>query len=259
MAEYLPKGEMVTVGEKLPVYVARPAGSCNRAVIMFSDMFGVYTGRHRQFCDQLAEDGYFTVCPDFFFEAPYMPNAPQFGVSCSCAFKFLFGILCGGFRKNTRNFHMWDPKLKALVMDVLVPWMQAQGAQSFASVGFCWGSYGVAKTCMHPELFKCGMSFHPSTEGYCKDTGEDHIQLCRDVKVPQLCVSTAMESEAWRPNGAAHKACQEALPGKEVKFELEAKQQHGFMTRSLTTEPESLAAVKRGWDMMLTFLHNHHG
>merc|ERR1711920_901026 len=89
------------------------------------------------------------------------------------------------------------------------PWMTEKGATKLASVGFCWGTYGAMNCGKYPGHFSCNASFHPSTEGFCKNTKEDDLELCRAVKVPQLVVATGMESAKWKPDGDAHKACKE--------------------------------------------------
>merc|ERR1719433_648067 len=107
MADYQPAGEMVVVGGDLPCYVARPSRPSHSAVIMFSDMFGIHTGRHKQMCDLLASEGFLVLCPDFFKDAQYIRNTPSWGVTLSCACQVICGLLCKTLDKKTQA-HAWD-------------------------------------------------------------------------------------------------------------------------------------------------------
>merc|ERR1711966_169691 len=103
----------------------------------------------------------------------------------------------------------------------------------------------------YPDIFACSASFHPSTEGVCKATQENDIDICSKIKVPQFLVSTSMESESWKPGGAAEKAIKDA--GTQVTWLMEPVQKHGFMMRGDTSNAETLAAVKKYIDAMLEF------
>jgi dienelactone hydrolase len=254
MGDYVPLGEMVSVGDDLPCYVAKPPEPSKCAVIMFTDMFGVHTGRHKQICDDLASNGFLTICPDFFVDTPYMKKRHAWGTSCGCVCEVICGILCKTFDKITK-VHAWEVSLREKVEDKVVPWLRSQGATKFVTVGFCWGSYGAMRCCALPD-FACGVSFHPSTEGFCKSAGEDALAICRSVKVPQLVVATSQEPDTWRPGGAAQCACEEVLPGR-ITWKLEDKMNHGYMTRGDTKDAAILEAVKRGFQDMFAFFKRH--
>mmetsp|Transcript_52581 Transcript_52581/g.97347 ORF Transcript_52581/g.97347 Transcript_52581/m.97347 type:complete len:273 (+) Transcript_52581:54-872(+) len=254
MQAYSPKHDMVQIGT-LSCYVAEPTAPTANAVIMFADMFGVHTGRHKQFVDMLADNGYLAVCPDFLKDRPYMSGStPSFGMSCSCAAEFLVKVLSGAFDRRTRTF-AWDAYMRQKVVDEIMPWLSAKGARNFGAVGFCWGTYGAMK-CGSLSQFKCCVGFHPSTEGFCKASKEDDLQVCKDIKCPQLMLATKSESDRWKPNGAAHKACEEVLPGK-IRWELQDGVMHGYMTRGDTQKAETMQAVKYGFDSMIAFLGEH--
>lgn len=252
MTDYTPSGEMVTIGQ-MPVYVARPPAKADCGVVMFTDMFGVNTGRHKQLCDQLARQGFLVACPDFFVEHPYLGSPPKFGVSVCCITEGICKYMCGRFDKNSRDHHAWDVSLRVKVMDTLLPWMRDQGTCEFASVGFCWGAYGAMKCAASPD-FRCCTVFHPSVDGFCKATGEDDLKICKEVKCPILVVATSMEKDAWRPGGAAQRSCEEAVPGK-VTWKFEEKQSHGYMTRGdVNKDALTLAAVNSGMNDILSML-----
>lgn len=249
MADYTPKGEMKTIGG-IECYVNwASVPQSQKAVIVFQDVFGIHSGRHKQFCDMLAEKGYGTVMPDLTGQDPIV-KAPQYGSSCSCFWGFLCAFACGSFKKKTAALS-WEARLKQITIDGLVPWMKEKGATKLASVGFCWGTYGAMNCGRYPEHFSCNASFHPSTEGFCKNCKEDDLELCRAVRVPQLVVATSMESAKWKPDGDAHKVCN--TTGVSVTWLLEEKEKHGFMMRGDTKKPETLAALKKYMDMLINF------
>lgn len=248
MADYVPKGETLALEPTLPCYVARPPGPAKRGVVMFTDMFGVDTGRHRQFCDQLADEGFLAVCPNFFAGNPYVKNPPTFGKSFGCLAQFICGICTGGLKRRSAT-HAWDVSMRRRVVEVTVAWMRSQGVKDFAAVGFCWGAYGSMKCGSLPE-FKCTASFHPSVDGFCKATKEDDLQVCREMRSPMLMYVTTMEAKEWQPGGAAQAACEAAVPGG-VVWEFIPGVSHGYMTRGDTKKPEVLAAVAKGWGAAL--------
>mmetsp|Transcript_100575 Transcript_100575/g.284903 ORF Transcript_100575/g.284903 Transcript_100575/m.284903 type:complete len:276 (+) Transcript_100575:117-944(+) len=249
MAGYKPKGEMVAMHD-VQCYVSWPAEGATFAVIVFQDVFGIHSGRHKQFCDMVAEKGYGAVAPDFTGTNPYVRNPPQYGCSFCCFFGFFFGIFSGRFRRKTMELS-WDNSMGRIVLDCVVPWIKQKGATKLATVGFCFGGYGAMHCGRFPEIFSSSASFHPSTEGFCKSTKEDDLALCRAVKVPQLVVATSMESARWKPGGDAQAACEDS--GTATTWLLEEKQRHGFMMRGDTSNAETLAAIKKYMDTMFEF------
>mmetsp|Transcript_12461 Transcript_12461/g.27747 ORF Transcript_12461/g.27747 Transcript_12461/m.27747 type:complete len:276 (-) Transcript_12461:8-835(-) len=259
MKDYVPEHEMVQIGS-MSCYAAAPTEPTLNAVIVFADMFGVHTGRHKQLVDMLAHHGYLAVCPDFLRERPYMRGStPNFGMNYCCAAEFLVKMLTGAFDRNTRTF-AWDTFMRKKVVDEIMPWLNAKGAKNLAAIGFCWGTYGAMKCGSLPQ-FKCCVGFHPSTEGFCKAAKEDDLKVCKDVKCPQLMIVTKNESERWKPDGAAHKACEEALAGLPgtVLWELQDGMMHGYMTRGDTQKVETMQAVQYGFDSMIGFFRENLG
>lgn len=253
MADYVPKGEMVRIGE-VDCYVAWPAQGTTKAVIHFQDIFGIHVGRHKQWCDMLADKGYGAVAPDLFGGDPPIPNAPAYGTSCCCALTMICGMIGGGLRKKSASLS-WDNALGKIVMEMVVPWMKQKGATKLATAGFCWGSYGAQNCGRFYDVFSCNASFHPSTEGFCKATGEDQLALMRAIKVPQLVVATGMESAEWKVGGAAQKACEE--DGTKTLWFNEDVQKHGFMMRGDTSNKATLDAITKWRATFYEFLEEN--
>lgn len=250
MADYVPKGEMVVINGAASCYVAWPKEGASRAVIVFQDIFGIHTGRHKQFCDMLAEKGFGAVAPDFTGKDPYIKDPPKFGASTGCALRFICGLCCGGFNRKNQDYS-WDASIGPKVMGLVVPWIKEKGASKIAAAGFCWGSYGAGHCGRFAETFSCCAHFHPSTEGGCTSRKEDDLELMRKIKVPQFIVSTSMESAKWKPGGLAEKALTE--DGTKCSWFYEEKEKHGFMMRADTSNADSLAAIKKWWEKMLEF------
>eukprot|EP00618_Florenciella_parvula_P037953 CAMPEP_0119491960 /NCGR_PEP_ID=MMETSP1344-20130328/16661_1 /TAXON_ID=236787 /ORGANISM="Florenciella parvula, Strain CCMP2471" /LENGTH=139 /DNA_ID=CAMNT_0007527255 /DNA_START=174 /DNA_END=590 /DNA_ORIENTATION=- len=115
MADYEPKGTMVDM-QDVTCYVAWPEGPCTSAVVVFHDIFGIHSGRHKQFCDMLAEKGYGAVLPDFFGKDPLVSDPPQYGASCCCFLSMLCGFCCGGLSRKQRELS-WDTSMGHVVLD----------------------------------------------------------------------------------------------------------------------------------------------
>lgn len=253
MADYVPKGQMVLIGE-VPCYVAWPSQGTDRAVIHFQDVFGIHAGRHKQWCDMLAERGYGAVAPDFFGDDVVVKNAPKFGVTCGCAWQMMMAMCCGGLERRSASLS-WDNAMGRIVMDMVVPYMKQKGATKLATAGFCWGTYGAMYCGKFPDVFSCNASFHPSTKSFCKSTKEDDLAICRAAKVPQLVVATSMEPAEWKAGGAAQQACEE--DGTKTLWFNEEKQKHGFMMRGDTSNAETLAAITKWRSQFYEFLEEN--
>lgn len=254
MTGYEHKGEHVSIGQ-LDCYVARPAKESSIAILMFSDIFGLHSGRHKLLCDQLAAEGYLVVCPDFFEGGSPLGQQMQFGVkSCKFVCTFVrFMSPCGGFTGWARK-HSWNAKLRADVCDRVLPWLEAQGSKRFACIGFCWGAYGAMRCAAMPEKFSCCVNFHPATADICKVNGEDDLQVSKEVRCPQLVIATSMEPATWRPGGAAQAAMDEAVSGSVFQM---AEVHHGFMSRGDVSDKAIRDAVENGYRDMVGFLKTH--
>eukprot|EP00937_MAST-01D_sp_MAST-1D-sp2_P007529 g7529.t1 len=259
MSDYEPKGELIAMPGigGMECYVSWPAGGATCAVIVFQDIFGIHSGRHKQFCDMLAEKGYGALAPDLTARHSIVSEPPQYGCSLWCFCSLLCGVCCGGLGRAQRALS-WESSMRDIVLGNVVPLARQKGATRMAAVGFCFGSYGAMHCGTVPETFACVASFHPSTEHFCKAAGEDDLELCRRIRAPQLVVATSMESARWKPGGAAQAACEEPGAGGSARagstWVLEQKQRHGFMMRGDTSNAETLATIRRHMCRLFGFL-----
>jgi len=121
-SDYQPKGTDVVLGNNLRVYQAGDLSS-KRVLIAAHDIFGFHPNT-KQFCDQLAKDGFLVVLPDFFRGSPWTPdNFPP---------------------KDMQELFDWIAKAGAWeivqpdIAHVLEHYKKG-GATGFGIFGFCWG------------------------------------------------------------------------------------------------------------------------
>jgi dienelactone hydrolase len=276
--DYEPKGEHFEIAatnkkaSPLKIYVVGASekdSSWNESVLVLcSDIFGPFSGMHRKLADEFVShlggvailpdpwEGTGGISPDFGEEH----NKPhQLGFNMF-TLKALKAIIWDG-KKYMKTFP-WETSGKLVFTEQLIPFLQSKGIEKFAMMGFCYGSWTIMKACNEESIVEhvtCGIHFHPSSEGVEKTVfGRDDIALCTTCAKPQMIHATKMESDNWKPNGAAHKALQENDKVSDVEFSLAPpSQSHGFMTRADLSKDENKAAVKEGIDKAVAFLKKH--
>ncbi|GMI03321.1 hypothetical protein TrLO_g13970 [Triparma laevis f. longispina] len=227
------------------VYVT---GSGPEAVVMFHDIFGLHTGRHKQIADELASRDLTVVVPDFFGNessefAGGLNKKEERGYGGGLA-RFMYLLISGKF-KAFRQQHPWDPVCKNIWVDTIAPYVKNDlKCTSVGLLSFCWGAYpAVHATALNPPAsnlpVRANVCFHPSFDRTAANWSEDQEQLVKAAgKIPTLIVATGMESKDWKPEGQAHQWMKES--GNNVKW-VETKQKHGFMTRGDMTGDLELA------------------
>lgn len=228
---YKARGTMVDIGGGLNAYVV---GSSNkRSVVMFHDIFGMHSGRHKQIADELAARGFLVVMPDFFQtqggglfgrEAGRM-----YGNSFGTFMKFM-GALISGKMKGFQREHPWKGCCEASWGKV-ASYLENRGCASIGLLSFCWGAYpAVHAAADGGAAVGAAVFFHPSFDRTAALFGENQEELVKSMAASTRVrvYSTGMESKAWKPGGQAEQWATEA--DGEVKWEL-VGQTHGFMTR----------------------------
>lgn len=280
--DYVPKGHVVTLPESASrkfscrVYVTGlkdvndKSEWQNKPVLMlFHDVLGQFSGRHRLLCDTFAEKlGGIVVLPDLMKTRGLLDGEADargedgkwtmtgMGFNLTTV-KLVWSMLSGGMVSFMGEFP-WDGDLVPCFKEQILPFLKEKGnVTKFAVGGFCWGGWVTAKFCADPELSKyatCGLHWHPSvamTEGYFKG---DDIQIAKEAKCPQYICTTSMEPKTWQVDQAAHKAYLETLGADKVLFEA-TKEQHGFMTRGTgeTTMKEIEMQINKSVEWMKTY------
>ena len=166
-------------------YVSHPPrGTAVRgSVLVLHDIFGLYTGRHPQFCDELAAVGWIAVCPDCFGdgksrgEAALLPSWPIKGIwnlldlVCRCKWGYMTKALKTPWEEI-------EPRCNAALRHAkqLYDAYETEPMEAFA-IGFCWGAWPVARLLARkggllPSLpgeaplptLRGGVCFHPSLQ-----------------------------------------------------------------------------------------------
>jgi dienelactone hydrolase len=111
----------------MDVYITSKNSSPDVIVVIY-DIFGFDSGRTRQFCDELANQGYSVYMPDLF-------RGDLFNVDDKTLTYEQFEAFM--FKHNLEN-------VKNDIFDNLVPFIKSQQkVNAMGVVGFCWGGIGV--------------------------------------------------------------------------------------------------------------------
>jgi hypothetical protein len=172
-----PAGEVDQLGD-LTVYRYGPATGA-KWILWAHDIFGVESGRTREYCALMAAQlGITCILPDFFRGAPPPTNWAD-------------------------PVPTWAD-LETDWEDKLLPYLSAAGAESVGVVGTCYGSYlGVHFSAN--QLVKGGIYYHPSHPGLMAGAGEDEAEAYRQISSPQAFMDTPDSDPSVREGGLASK------------------------------------------------------
>merc|ERR1712224_770141 len=92
------------------------------------DVFGPNKGTHHQLCDALAAGGHYVIMPDFFNGGSIEPYYASKQVP-----------------KGVEWLKEFDWKHCSTVLDAVHAHLKDEGIERTGSIGFCWGSWVVAK------------------------------------------------------------------------------------------------------------------
>ena len=222
-ADYAPKGTEDKIGD-LPIYTI---GQGEKAVIVIPDAFGPNAGRHKAFCDQVAEAGYLVVMVDVFKGNGW--NSSDFS----------------GIRDWLQGY-TWD-KLENDVNQVF-PYLESKGVKRIAMAGFCYGAYVVFSASASGKVH-LGLNFHPSLTIY----GQPE-PLAENAKCPHLVLPAGNDPDQVKEGGSVEKILKSKDFGDKVKFRDFPDMKHGWMIRSELTVAENLRDYKAGMELGLTYL-----
>ena len=259
---YAAKGKMEDI-QGTPAYVV---GEGPKAVVMVHDIFGLYSGRHKQLADEIASRGFLVVVPDFFAGADGgLFGKEELGYGrMSTLLKFLWAMLSGQ-RKSFQRQHPWNPTCQKVWIEQIEPWLDRQGCSSTGVVSFCWGAYvalhaaGLRTTGLKPTMpVTANVLFHPSFAGIAGAFNEDQEALVKAAAtVPTSVYSTSMEPKGWQPGGQASQWMKDANADGVVVWQ-QVNQMHGVMTRGDMKADLQLAEdIQRFVEETVTFLKKH--
>ena len=223
----------------LNMYVPRYGPAINDKWVLWGhDIYGVDSGRTKEYCNKMFEDlGVTCILPDFFRGADGRPDP----------------------------IPVWNDELSRDWEDLLVPYLELGEAKSVGVVGTCFGSYIV----MHASasgvgFIKGGVSIHPAHPGLMESADEDEASIYSKIKSPQSFMDTPDSSETVREDGLASQVIDNVglvfwircLSGFFQTFftEYEDPCNHGFFNRGDLSDKAVEACVNRAMADLLEFL-----
>eukprot|EP00127_Corallochytrium_limacisporum_P005899 Clim_evm44s214 gene=Clim_evmTU44s214 len=231
-ATHKPRGTESTIGD-LPIY---EIGEGKNAVIVVYDIYGFEAGRVRFICDQLAEEGFRVILPDFlrgdgFEKTGIAHGSPEM-------YKWI-GSYCD-FEKIKKD------------LDLVHDHLNSKGVEKVASIGYCYGAWVVFRESEYNRL-TCGVGCHPSlqVEGLAPTPGT-LMSVAKRAGCDMLLLCSKQESDEVKEGGAAIQAV------KDKGFDCEVKtfpnQNHGWVIRGDVSDAETATAVKEAMEMAIAFL-----
>lgn len=181
-ADYDPKGEEIKIGD-MDAYVI---GSGEKAIVVAYDVHGFNGGRTRSVCDQLANEGYLVVLPDF-FRGSYW-NLIQENKS--------FETMGDWLRTMP-----YEPGLRTDFFNKVLPFLKERGVTSIGMAGFCWGAWMIFNVAKTEGAIACGVSFHPSLKVNFHFGGTEE-DMAQGVTCPQLLLPAGNDTDAVREGGS---------------------------------------------------------
>ena len=269
---------LVSASDTAECYVvAPPAGTAVKGgVLVVHDIFGLHSGRHAQFCDELAAEGFVAVCPDCYGDARERAAAMDLAWPPKQARNILAMICCCKFSWMSKVMKIpWadiEPRLFAAISRASQLYAGAAAAAPQPPVmplyayGFCWGAWPVARLLANeaetypappgatgPPLpsVRAGMCYHPSFQ-----VGGDVAELAAAVKRPLLLCPCGDDPQDVQDGGLVTQQLEQA--GRtDFKVHPFPAMVHGFMMRGPLEQPEIQASYEKGKSLALEFIAQH--
>jgi len=229
-ANYKEKGTVVDVpSSDLKLYVV---GSGDKAIVHYYDIWGLKGGRTRLMCDQLSEQGYKVVIPDFYRGDEYgdHPLEPE-----------RVGALVKKF----------PPEMVLKDTEAVIELLKSQGVTKFGATGTCWGAWAIFMCCARGIPFSVGASYHPAL-GLDAQFGGSALDLAKKVKVPQLLMPASNDPADVKPNGEVIKAMEDN--GVDIETKEYPDMMHGWVPRGDLNDPKVARDVEDATNRAIAFL-----
>lgn len=161
----VPQGKMVQLTSEignvkpLPAYIVGKEEGASRAVLVFSDVFGIESGSHKIVCDELASklDDTLVIMPDLFRGRPILGGwgLPMFMTIFTAVPVIIYSVRTYASSANI------DRDLSILVRPYLDSKLSADA--EISCVGFCFGGWVVGRA-LALEALNCrtGVAIHAS-------------------------------------------------------------------------------------------------
>lgn len=250
--ESLPAGDE---GATTECYVVSPptGTAVKGSVLVVHDIFGLHTGRHTQYCDELAGEGWIVCLPDVFgdgrarADAALLPRWPIKGIRnvlellCCCKVSWMSKAMKMPWSEIEPRLCAAIKRASQIYADYSVS-TQPNASMPLFAHGFCWGAWPVARLLANanatysvpqrsgaPELsipsVWGGICFHPSFQ-----VGGDVSILAAAVKRPLLLCPCGDDPADVQDGGLVTQQLQHAGRN-DFKVHSFPDMLHGFMMR----------------------------
>jgi dienelactone hydrolase len=222
----------------LPLYVVGPADA-EHAVIVSYDIYGFHGGRIRNICDQIANNGYFVVLPDFF------------------------------------RGDCWSPERTATEPDAKMPWIKSvssptqvrddlvsvigmlkkMGVKRQGMAGFCFGGFA-ALIASQTGAFSCVAGIHASLKIY-KFHGSTELAEVEKCACPMMLLQAENDLPNTKPGGEVEALLKAKPFGSECVYKEFSEMAHGWVPRGDLKNPAVKRDVGMAMEMIVSFMDKH--
>ncbi|XP_065190623.1 carboxymethylenebutenolidase homolog [Sycon ciliatum] len=181
-ADYEPVGKEIKVKD-LDAYLV---GQGTRALVLAHDIFGWgrTTTRARAFCDQLANEGFLVIMPDFYRGTAWPPRKPV---------------------DDDMVPWLQTVPVETLLDDAhskILPYLREEhSVKSIGWAGVCWGGWLGQKVAATDGAVSCGVSYHPSLQMEEMVYGGNMMNMLSAVTCPQLLMPTGNDPKMAQEGG----------------------------------------------------------
>jgi len=240
----------------------RALASAASIVVVFTDVYGFDSARHKRFADDLASEiggDTVVIVPDLFRENPILqPWFPEY-------LPAWFGTkLLGGLPMLYRLKFSFDEAqvVEREIKRTVLPWLAEVAVKSYRSlscVGFCYGGWVVGRTlALLPDHFRCGVGIHPSFNVGMVH-GSTEAEVAEGVgATPLLLLPAGNDSDSIKPGGAACQilATARGVRDEDVSLPFETMV-HGWVSRGDTRDAGVAKEQARALELAAEFLRKH--
>jgi carboxymethylenebutenolidase len=239
---YEAKGTVVTL-DSVQLYLAPIAGSPEKAILIFPDVWGWNGGRVRAIADSLGAQGYI-VAVGKFLSPPHQGGTDGDALPPGGAFDL--GWMSG--------FPWPIQKPKA---DAALAHLRSLGAKRIGVLGFCYGGHPACWASSENADIACGAVLHPSMQLEAGAFGGKVEPLLESVRCPFLLAPAGNDLPMWSADGEFGQALSRSTCGAEHVFKPFPEMQHGWSCRGNVEDPKVKRDVGIVMEDVLTFFAKH--
>jgi dienelactone hydrolase len=232
--------------------------SPRRVIVVFSDVYGLYQGNHKAFCDTIQQhmgEDTTVFCPDLFRGRPLLHNffgAPDaVNVTLGGSFTLLWGLRT---RCSATNV---DRDLSQIVE----PNVKNTGCEMVGVAGFCFGGWVVGRCLALNQgrsIFAAGVGIHPSFKPEIFAAGGSNpMELAIATQNKPVLWFPAKEDDDLKPTSPFVQAMakRRAMTPEQISIPFDLP--HGFVARGRFMGPEYKEAQEKVIGLTVDFFQQH--